>query len=67
MSHKMPAYHQICIQIEPHSHSACTRVTEIFPPALQDYIENAVIMYLTRLCELYRNIFNNKHVFTCKI
>ena len=48
-SHKVPAYHQICIEIDLHSHSACTRLTEIFPPARQDYIENAIIMYLTTL------------------
>ena len=48
-SHKMPVYQQICIEIDPHSHSACTRLSEIFPPALQDYIENAIIMYLTTL------------------
>ena len=48
-SHKVPAYHWICIEIDPHSHSAYARLTEIFPPALQDYIENAIIMYLTTL------------------
>ena len=48
-SHKVPAYHRICIEIDPHSHSACARLTKIFPPALQDYIENAIIMYLTTL------------------
>ena len=47
--HKVPAYHRICKEIDLHSHSACTRLTEIFPPALQDYIENATIMYLTTL------------------
>ena len=69
-SYKIPAYHQICLEIRRHSHNACTRLTEIFPPALQGVIENAilvVIMYLTRLCESYRNIFNNEHLFTCKI
>ena len=48
-SHKVPAYHRICIEIDPQSHSACARLTEILPPALQDYIENAIIMYLTTL------------------
>ena len=48
-SHKVPAYHRICIEIDPHSHGACARLTEILPPALQDYIENAIIMYLTTL------------------
>ena len=35
-SDKMPAYHRICVQTDPHSHGACTRLTETFPPALQD-------------------------------
>ena len=48
-SHKVPAYHQICIEIDPHSHSACAMQTEILLPALQDYVENAIIMYLTAL------------------
>ena len=66
-SYKIPAYHQICLEINRHSHNACTRLTEIIPPALQDAIENAIIMYLTRLCKSYRDIFNNEHLFTCKI
>ena len=57
-SHKVPEYHWICIEIDPHSHSAYARLTEIFPPARQDNIEKAIIMYLTTLF-LYRNIFNN--------
>ena len=49
-SHKMPVHHQICIEIDPTLIvPACTRLSEIFPPALQDYIENAIIMYLTTL------------------
>ena len=48
-SHKVPAYQWICIEIDPHSHSACTRLTEIFPLALQDYTENTIMMYLTPL------------------
>ena len=48
-SHRVPGYHWICIEIDPHSHSACRRLTEIFPPALQYYIENVIIMYLTTL------------------
>ena len=43
-SHKVPVYHQMYIEINLHSHSACARLTEIFPPALQDYIENVIIM-----------------------
>ena len=46
--------------------SACTKLTEMFPPALKDYLENTVVMFKTRPCGLYRNIFNNEHVFTCK-
>ena len=48
-SHKVCAYHQVCIEIDLHSHSACARLNENFPPALQDYVENAIIMYLTTL------------------
>ena len=62
----MPASLWICIEIDPHSHSACTKLTEIFPPALQNYLENAVVMFWTTPCELCRNIFNTEHVFNCK-
>ena len=56
----MTAYQQICIEIDPHSHCACTKLTEIFPPALQDYIENVIIMYLTTLS--YMEIFSTMNM-----
>ena len=49
MSLTVPSYHWICLELEPHSYSACTRLTEIFPPALQGYIENAIIINVTTL------------------
>ena len=60
-SHKVPAYHRICMEIDPHSHSTCARLTEIFPPALQDYKENAIIMYLTTLS--YTEIFSTMNMY----
>ena len=43
--HKMSASLWICIEIDPHSHSACTKLTEIFSPALQNYLENAAVIF----------------------
>ena len=57
-SHKVPAYVQVCIEIDPHSLSACTRLTEICTSSARLYgkCNNNVFDHSVSYTEIFSTI-----------